>query len=142
MTAAPSQRHLGRARAVQALFFLEGSGFEQLDAGLDDFWQSLDEKTPRSAARFAEELVRGVAQHIERLDVAIQAQSETWRLERMARVDRNVLRLGAFEILFTDTPAKVIINEAIEIARTFGAEGSPAFVNGILDKLARDAERL
>lgn len=142
MSAAPSQRHLGRMRAVQALFFLEGADLGRLAPGLEDFWQSLDEPTPKAAVRFAEELIRGVAARIERLDEAIQEQSESWKVERMARVDRNVLRLGAYELLFTDTPAKVIINEAIEIARTYGAEGSPAFVNGILDRLARGLDRI
>lgn len=142
MTGGPSLRHRGRERAVQALFFLDGAGFDELEAGLENFWKSLDERTPRGAARFAEELVRGVAENIDRLDEEIQAQSESWKIDRMARVDRNVLRLGAYELLFTDTPARVIINEAIEIARTFGAEGSPAFVNGILDKLARTASRI
>ncbi|HLV61353.1 MAG TPA: transcription antitermination factor NusB [Fredinandcohnia sp.] len=142
MKGIPSMRHVGRSRAVQALFSLESGGFEQIETALAHFWESLDEPTPRAARRFAEELVRGVVARRARIDEAIQAQSESWKLERMARVDRNVLRLGAYEILFTDTPAKVIINEAIEIARTFGAEGSPAFVNGILDKLAREAGRL
>jgi len=136
------QRHLGRQRAVQALFFLEGCDPSQFESAFADFWQSLDEPTPKGAARFAEELVRGVTKNLEKLDESIQEQSESWRIERMARVDRNVLRLGAYELLFTDTPAKVIINEAIEIARTFGAEGSAAFVNGILDRLARVSKRL
>lgn len=140
MTVSP--RHLGRQRAVQALFVLESHDPGHLEAVLADFWQSLDEPTPRAAVRFAEELVRGVVAHLSRLDEAIQRESESWRIERMARVDRNVLRLGAYELLYTDTPAKVIINEAIEVARTFGAEGSAAFVNGILDRVARTARRL
>ncbi len=142
MSAAPSKRTLGRMRAVQALFFLESADFERIEACLADFWQSLDEPTPKAAVRFSEELVRGVAANLQKLDEALQEQSESWKVERMARVDRNVLRLGAYELLFTDTPAKVIINEAIEIARTYGAEGSPAFVNGILDRLAREHQRL
>lgn len=142
MAAAGSQRHLGRERAVQALFFLESVEGVEAREGLEQFWSSLDERTPRQAVRFAEELVVGVMQHLDRLDQAVQEQSESWRIERMAKVDRNVLRLAAYELLFTDTPARVIINEAIEIARTFGAEGSPAFVNGILDKLARAQGKL
>lgn len=142
MASAGSQRHLGRERAVQALFFLENVEALAVQQGLADFWSSLDEPTPKQAARFAEELVVGVMEHLAELDGAVQEQSESWRIERMAKVDRNVLRLAAYELLFTDTPARVIINEAIEIARTFGAEGSPAFVNGILDKLAKARGKL
>lgn len=139
---APQQRHIGRQRAIQALFSLEAANPDDLAQGLAHFWASMDEKTSPDAHSFAEELVRGVVSRREELDDAIQAQSENWRVERMARVDRNVLRLGALEILHTDTPGRVVINEAIELARTFGAEGSPAFVNGILDKLARAAGRI
>ncbi len=135
-------RHLGRERAIQALFSLENEGFADLQQGLARFWSSLDDAVPGDAKVFAEELVRGVVEHRDEVDEAIQTQSENWKVERMARVDRNVLRLGAFELLRTETPGKVVINEAIELARTFGAEGSPAFVNGILDRLAKSAGRL
>lgn len=137
-----SPRHVGRQRAVQALFSLEEATVETLDRQLADFWASVEEETSRQARTFAEELVRGVVARREELDRALQEQSENWRVERMARVDRNVLRLGAFELLHTETPARVVINEAVEVARIFGGEGSPAFVNGILDKLARAHARL
>ncbi|WP_050727480.1 transcription antitermination factor NusB [Vulgatibacter incomptus] len=136
------QRHVGRERAVQALFSLENATPAELPQGLAHFWATVDEPTSAAASSFAEELIRGVIENRASLDAAIQAQSESWRVERMAKVDRNVLRLGAFELLHTDTPGRVVINEAVEIARTFGAEGSPAFVNGILDKVARVAGRL
>lgn len=139
---APQQRHIGRQRAVQALFSFEAVTPDDLEQALAHFWASMDEKTSGEAKSFAEELVRGVAERRAELDDAIQAQSENWRVERMARVDRNVLRLAALEILHTGTPGRVVINEAVELARTFGAEGSPAFVNGILDKLARAAGRI
>jgi len=136
------QRHLGRQRAIQALFSLENAAPADLDQGLLRFWGSVEDPTSEVATSFAEELVRGVIGKRSEIDEAIQAQSENWKVERMARVDRNVLRLGTFELLFTETPGRVVINEAIEVARTFGAEGSPAFVNGILDKVARVAGRL
>lgn len=135
-------RHLGRERALQALFSLETTAPADLDGALDHFWKTLDEETPRPAKTFAAELVRGVVTHRDSLDEAIQVHSENWKVERMARVDRNILRLGAWELAHTDTPARVVINEAVEIARTFGAESSSAFVNGILDKLARAAGKL
>jgi len=130
-------RHVGRQRAVQALFSLENATPVDLEQGLPHFWASVEEETSTHAREFAEMLVRGVVGSREELDEAVQAQSENWRLERMARVDRNVLRLAAYELLYTETPARVVINEAVEVARTFGSESSPAFVNGILDKLAR-----
>lgn len=139
---APQQRHVGRQRAIQALFSLEAASPADLDQGLAHFWASMDEKTSEGARAFAEELVRGVVSRREELDDAIQAQSENWKVERMARVDRNVLRLGALELLHSDTPGRVVLNEAVELARTFGAEGSPAFVNGVLDKLAKAAGRI
>lgn len=135
-------RHIGRERALQALFSLEATAGGELDAALEHFWKTLDEETPRQAKVFAGELVRGVVTHRDSLDETIQEHSENWKVERMARVDRNILRLGAWELLHSETPARVIINEAVEIARTFGAEGSSAFVNGILDKLARAAGKL
>ncbi|WP_373049376.1 transcription antitermination factor NusB [Vulgatibacter sp.] len=134
---ATQQRHTGRERAVQALFSLENATPDDVGLGLEHFWASLDEETGAGARDFAEKLVRGVVVHRSELDDAIQAQSENWRLERMARVDRNVLRLGLYELLHTETPARVVINEAVEVARTFGGENSPSFVNGLLDKLAR-----
>jgi len=139
---AASQRHVGRQRAVQALFALEEATPEAIDRGLQDFWASVEEKTSPQARAFAEELVRGVIAHRAELDAAVQAESQNWRLERMARVDRNVLRVAAWELLHTGTPARVVINEAVEVARTFGGENSPAFVNGILDRLARTHGRL
>jgi transcription antitermination protein NusB len=87
------------------------------------------------ARGFAESLVKGVRAHQAELDALIQKASKNWRLERMARVDRNLLRLALYELKFADdVPAKVAINEAIEIAKRFGTGESSAFVNGILDR--------
>ena len=82
---------------------------------------------------FAVSLINGVLRNREELDQLLQARAANWSLERMAVTDRNVLRLGAYEILYTDTPGKVVINEAIELARRFGSKQSSQFVNGILD---------
>jgi len=90
------------------------------------------------AREFAEALVRGVAGHRDALDAEIAAHARNWRVDRMAAVDRNVLRLGAYELLHTDTPARVVLDEAVELARDFGAERSPAFVNGVLDAIAKE----
>jgi N utilization substance protein B len=88
---------------------------------------------------FTERLVRGVHGNLAAIDALLARASHHWRLERMARVDRNLLRLAAYEIRFCDDiPAKVAINEAIEIAKRFGAQETPAFVNGVLDRLLEE----
>jgi len=88
---------------------------------------------------YAEVLVRGVANNLEAIDAEIQAVSAHWRLERMARVDKNLLRLTTYELLHQaeEVPRKVAINEAVDIAKRFGTQESPAFVNGILDRVGR-----
>ena len=83
---------------------------------------------------FAQSLIDGVRRNRAELDALLVKTAENWSLERMAATDRNVLRLGAYEILFTQTPAAVAINEAVELAKRFGAAQSAPFVNGILDK--------
>jgi N utilization substance protein B len=91
---------------------------------------------PEGARAFAKELVTGVTAQGPALDAEIARHAQRWRISRMAAVDRNVLRLAAFELLYTDAPAAVAIDEAVELARRFGAERSPGFVNGILDAIA------
>jgi N utilization substance protein B len=88
------------------------------------------------ARRYAEVLVRGVEREREAVDEAVQRASKHWRLSRMAVVDRNLLRLGAFELLYrTDVPRRVVLNEAIELAKRYGARDARAFVNGVLDRV-------
>jgi N utilization substance protein B len=89
------------------------------------------------AHAFAKELALGVEAHRDEVDAHIASCARNWRLERMAAVDRNVLRLAAYELLHTDTPHSIVIDEAVELAREFGSEPSPAFVNGVLDAVAR-----
>ena len=89
---------------------------------------------PASTREFAENLVRGVAAMRDELDARLAEQTEHWRLERMAAVDRNILRVALYELLVArETPALVVIDEAVEIAKRFGSERSSQFVNGILD---------
>lgn len=83
---------------------------------------------------FAKSLLSGVRRNRGELDPMITARASNWSLARMAVTDRNVLRLGAYEILFADTPPRVAINEAVDLAKRFGAKQSPQFVNGILDR--------
>jgi len=88
-----------------------------------------------SLLEFARRLVRGVRQNREQIDELIEKAAENWSLQRMATTDRNVLRLGTFELLHCDTPDRVAINEAVELAKRFGTAQSAQFVNGILDRL-------
>lgn len=90
------------------------------------------------AFAFAQGLVKGTLEHREQVDALIREQADNWRLERMPPVDRNVLRLAVFEMLYeTDTPKLVIVDEAIELAKKFGSEQSGRFVNGLLDGLLK-----
>ena len=91
---------------------------------------------------FAWQLFTGVMEIRSMLDTRIQNVAENWSLPRMAPTDRNVLRLGAFELLHTETPLRVVIDEAIDLARKFGTAQSPQFVNGILDKLIPDEKKV
>jgi len=90
--------------------------------------------------KFARELVSGVRGHQDSLDALIEQLAANWSLKRMAATDRNVLRLGAFEILHCDTPGRVAIDEAVELAKRFGSAQSAQFVNGILDKVMHGKE--
>jgi len=101
---------------------------------------------PEGAREFARKLVCGIIEHRVELDALLSEHATNWRLSRMAAVDRNTLRIGAYELNHTDTPARVVLDEAIELARRFGADPSPAFVNGILDAISsavgrKDGER-
>lgn len=94
----------------------------------------------QSQIDFARELVRGVFQHRQQIDKLIQDATENWSLSRLAPTDRNVLRLGTYELRYTDTPAALVINEAIEIAKEYGNKNSGGFVNAILDRIKSEKE--
>src|SRR6516162_4772487 len=90
---------------------------------------------------FSLALFDGVCSHLNELDRQLSDAAQNWRLARMAAVDRNVLRLGAYELLYTpETPPRVALDEAIELARRFGSADSPGFVNGVLDRLRQNAQ--
>ena len=137
-------RRRAREFALQILYQLDVQ--EQLsdEQALGMFWRNFAATAEAEGAMaadlgdiqpFAEKLVRGVREHLVDLDAQIQGASKNWRLERMARVDRNLLRLALYELKHVDdVPAKVAINEAIEIAKRYGTNESSAFVNGILDR--------
>ncbi len=89
---------------------------------------------------FAGDLLAGVRRNRRELDQLLAQRARNWSLKRMAVTDRNVLRLGAYEILFTDTPDRVAINEAVDLAKRFGTQHSAQFVNGILDRFLKEAK--
>jgi len=102
-----------------------------------DDWQ----KAPENVQRFADELMGGVLDNLEEIDGKLSHQTANWRLDRLAAVDRNILRIALFELLFRrDTPPAVVIDEAIEVAKRFGAEDSGRFVNGVLDGFVKGRE--
>lgn len=110
--------------------------FRPTDASvvLAEFWK--DRAVPPEVREFADTLARGAAEHTPELDKLIQANAAHWSLARIAPVERNILRLAAFELLYRhDIPERVAINEAIELAKLYGSEESGAFVNGILDQI-------
>lgn len=128
-------RREARELALQMLYALDANP----SAGLRDTLQTFREEQAEVASQareFAEGLVKGVLEQRASIDEAIKARSRNWSLSRMPRVDLNVMRLAAYELMFRpDIPKKVSINEAIEIARRFGDKESPSFVNGILDEI-------
>jgi N utilization substance protein B len=130
-----SKRTKARERALQALYQIDVSATD-LEEALSRFWKSF-EPVEQEVRELAEVLVRGVAEHRREVDAAIESVSTNWRLDRMAKVDRNVLRLATYELIHSaDVPVKVAINEAIELGKKYGSESSGAFVNGVLDKIA------
>lgn len=133
-------RRSGREAALQMLFQLEASGVSA-PAAIELFWRSFDEADPEGRL-YADTLVRGVADKLAQVDARITKASANWRLERMSRVDRNLLRMGTWELMEQkDVPRAVVIDEAVELAKEYGTEDSSGFVNGVLDRIASDLGR-
>lgn len=127
------RRREARKWALQILYQNElVSG--PIEESLKTFWENHSE----SEREFTERLVRGVIDHRDEIDSALRECSEHWSLERMNVVDRNLLRLGAFELRYhREIPPQVVINEAVEMAKQYGTSESSSFVNGILDRIYR-----
>ena len=142
-------RHASRAQsrqaALQVLYSVdvgrraaEAPTSESVDEALTSVAAHFE--LPAGAHAYARELAIGVACNREAIDRVLAGHATNWRIERMAAVDRNVLRLAAFEMGWAGVPASVAIDEAVELARRFGSDPSPAFVNGVLDAVARSIE--
>jgi len=131
-------RHKARECALQMLFAADMT-VPDGDAVTANYWNELGDSSIDDKTReFANTLVCGTLREITGLDDRIRTRAEHWRIERMAIVDRNVLRLAVFEFLFQDTPDTVVINEALEIARRFSTYEATQFINGILDAIKQD----
>ena len=131
-------RHKGREYALQMIYQSETSGAPIAEIA-PQFWA--DREVPEEVRAFAERLARGTSAGLGGIDALLTRNLDNWRLERLAVVDRNVLRLAVYEFLHEpETPRIVVIDEAIEVAKRFGGEDSGQFVNGILDALRKRLE--
>ena len=130
-------RRSGRSYALQLLYARDGDASNDLAGAAVNWADQFELEIDGQAQTFAKELVAAAIDRTKEVDELIASASKNWRLERMSRVDRNILRLGATELLaFHDVPVKVVINEAVELAKRFGTSESSAFVNGVLDRIA------
>jgi N utilization substance protein B len=139
----PERRHLGRESALQMLYQWE-VGRTDIAEVVQTYWEveRPDAASPSEGLRrFATELAAGTVRHLAEIDPIIAASAEHWRLERMAAIDRAILRLAVYEFLHAaETPRKAVINEALELAKTFSTDDAVKFVNGILDGIKRRLE--
>ena len=145
----PAPRAASRQLALQVLYAVDlaagrkGEGERDASGRGADAFESVARSfdLPEGARAFAKQLVFGVIERREELDRILGEHARNWRVERMAAVDRNVLRIAVYELLDTDTPTTVVIDQAIELARRFGDDPSPAFVNGVIDAVAVSVKR-
>ena len=135
-----TERHRGREAALQLLYQWEVGRFEEgeFDDAVDLFW--MVHPAPPARCAFATELVKGTTEYLAVIDPLIEHNSVNWRLTRMAVIDRLIMRLAVYEFLHADTPPVVVIDEALELAKTFSGEQAVAFVNGVLDGIRRELE--
>ena len=135
-----SSRRRSRQRALQILFLWD-SRRQPVDDVINAYYDTLysDEHPERDP--FVAELVQGTVNHVEELDERISRHAEHWRMERMAAVDRNILRLAVYEMTHGGTPPAVTIDEALELARRFSNEESVQFLNGVLDAINRETDK-
>lgn len=131
-------RRSGREAALQLLFSIEASG-QTADEAMPEFWHTFE--ADPAGREYAEAIVRGVESTKSELDAIITAAATNWRIERMTRIDRNLLRLGTWELTHrTDVPHEVVLDEAVELAKLFGSDASASFVNGVLAAIAEKLE--
>jgi N utilization substance protein B len=135
-------RRTGRAYALQLLYARDGDPATDVTGAAVSWADMFELEVDAPAQNFARDLVAAATERSAQIDELITSASKNWRIDRMSRVDRNILRLGAAELLASlDVPVKVVINEAVELAKRFGTAESSAFVNGVLDRIATAAGR-
>lgn len=135
-------RHRSREVALQTLYAVDVSHGARSSApapSAEEAFEGIAENfdLPEGARAFAKELACGTAEFLEPIDELLGVHAVNWRVSRMAAVDRNILRIAIYELLYTRTPVSVVLDEAIELSHHFGSDSSPAFVNGVLDAVAR-----
>ena len=135
--ASGAERHRGREAALQLLYQWEVCGLDRasLQEASGFYWSV--HPGPKVRRLFAESLAVGTVEQIEKIDPLLESRADNWRLSRMAVVDRLIMRMAVYEFLCSDNPAPVIIDEALELARTYGGEQAVSFVNGVLDNVYR-----
>lgn len=134
----PKVRRRGRERALQFLFSLDFTGYDYREK-LEDFW-AINPVKP-GAKQYAETLIHGVSAHKASLDGEIAGALDNWTPDRIGCVERSILRIALYEMRrCADVPVTVAINEAIEVAKIFGSDDAPKFINGVLDRLKRAAD--
>ncbi len=130
------KRRKGREYALQLLFQVDFTGRIPEEKDFDEFWAK--EGEDEGLREFTEDIVHGTLEHLGEIDKAIRKAAEHWVIERMAAVDRNILRSATYELLYrNDIPSTVTINEAIEIAKKYSTDESASFINGILDNISK-----
>ncbi len=135
------KRRKAREYALQLLFQIDFTKRELERKDLEEFWS--DKKESGDVKEFTEKLVKGTLESLDEIDGIIEKATENWFLKRMAAVDRNILRFAAYEILHReDIPYAVTINEALEIAKKYSSAEAASFLNGVLDKLAKEAGKV
>ncbi|TAL24025.1 MAG: transcription antitermination factor NusB [Nitrospirae bacterium] len=134
------KRRKAREYVLQYLFQADFLDKKQRKNGLEQFWS--DKKEDPEVAEFATDLIKGTLARLDEIDPEIEKAAEHWAPDRMAAVDRNILRFAVYELIFRlDIPSAVTINEAIEIAKKYSTLESASFINGILDKIARKVKK-
>lgn len=135
------KRTTARESALKILYAIDITG-DDPDKCINNYWLSQD-KIDVEVKDFSDDIVLGVCHNMKRIDSVIAESATNWELDRMAVIDRNILRLGAYELLFMeDIPPKVAINEAIDIAKRYGDKDSGKFVNGVLDKISKEKAKI
>jgi transcription antitermination factor NusB len=129
------KRTMAREFAVQVLYQIDIT-HDKCEAALGSFWVGQEKEIEEQVKLFTQDLVQGTIEHVAAIDKVIMQYANNWQLKRMAVVDRNILRMGCYEILYReDIPPKVSINEAVELAKRYSGPEAGKFVNGILDKV-------